>query len=246
MAGNHIFLKIHVFLDPCTCTCLPTTDRSIGGGGRRRVRFGRMDYNAEIPFLHEPKPGYFSTDKEDEREARERANASFKPKLLAELEAKRRNAEEIKLRKRDINDLKDRVKKGMDRKESYHHQSRLIFVGETLEEIKAKQDAQIKRRSALVIPAPVMSDAEMAEIAKMGTDTMDIDGGSDATKVHHTNSYSHTHTTAYFRLFSTITLPRHPFVASLAVVELVQQHPWSLEHQLVRTRYELKLRTFGL
>lgn len=49
----------------------------MGGGGRRRVRYGQIDYMAEIPFLHEPKAGFFSTTAENERERKERAYDHF-------------------------------------------------------------------------------------------------------------------------------------------------------------------------
>lgn len=69
-------------------------------------------------------------------------------------------------RRKDINELKGRIQKG-----------------ETLEEIKAKQDALIKRRSNLVMPAPQMSDAEMKELTKLGADAdLGLEGGMDATR----------------------------------------------------------------
>lgn len=127
--------------------------KAAGLGGSRRRKIKGMDYNGEVPFLHRPQAGFFSTDEERTREHMERAGTTFTPTLLTKLEGQRREQQGTERKKRDVNQLKDKIKQG-----------------ESLEAL-AEHAQMLKRRAPLALPGPTLGDEEMRALA----DAMDLD-----------------------------------------------------------------------
>lgn len=119
----------------------------LGGSGRPHKVRG-MDYNGEVPFLHRPAPGFFSTDEERTRELKEKAAETFTPTLLAKLEGQRQETQH-KAKKRDVNALKDKIRQG-----------------ESLQAL-AEHAQELKRRAPLSLPAPQLGEEELQALVQV-------------------------------------------------------------------------------
>jgi pre-mRNA-splicing factor CDC5/CEF1 len=125
----------------------------------QRKRKG-IDYNKEIPFLHTPSVGFYGTEEENQREKDMKANPKFRPVLLNQLEGDRRD--DIERLKRQEDAKKAKAKKENDR------------------DIKAPVEKPV-RRTALNMPKAQMTDAEIAELSKVGQLADDDDDESNPT-----------------------------------------------------------------
>ncbi|CAI5516328.1 unnamed protein product [Closterium sp. Naga37s-1] len=115
---------------------------------RRRKNKG-IDYNAEIPFEKRPPPGFFDTSGE---EANSVQPMRF-PVTQEELEGKRRADVEAAERKHDAAANKMRLR----------HDA----PASVLQVNQLNDPAAVRKRSKLSLPAPQISDQELAAIAKM-------------------------------------------------------------------------------
>ncbi|GJP39737.1 hypothetical protein CLOM_g24080 [Closterium sp. NIES-68] len=115
---------------------------------RRRKNKG-IDYNAEIPFEKKPPPGFFDTSGEDANSVQP---MRF-PVTQEELEGKRRADVEAAARKHDAAANKMRLR----------HDA----PASVLQVNQLNDPAAVRKRSKLSLPAPQISDAELAAIAKM-------------------------------------------------------------------------------
>jgi len=125
----------------------------------QRKRKG-IDYNKEIPFLHTPSVGFYGTEEENQKEIDLKANKNFRPVLLSQLEGDRRD--DIERLKRQEDAKKAKAKKDNDR------------------DIKAPIEKPV-RRTALNMPKAQMTDAEIAELSKVGQLPDDDDDESNPT-----------------------------------------------------------------
>jgi len=125
----------------------------------QRKRKG-IDYNKEIPFLHVPSVGFYGTEEENHKEKDMKANPKFRPILLNQLEGDRRD--DIERLKRQEDAKKAKAKKENDR------------------DIKAPVEKPV-RRTALNMPKAQMTDAEIAELSKVGQLPDDDDDESNPT-----------------------------------------------------------------
>mgnify|MGYP000144137212 CR=1 FL=1 len=137
--------------------------------GRRNGRKRRLDYNDEIPFHKRAPAGFYDVSDEASRKP---ASAAFQATLLNKLEEQRRDAAEAKAR------IKDRER---------HKKLKKMNLPFAVKQIsKANDPINSINRGKLVLPAPVVSEDELAEIAKSGdaeaTQALLAAGGSTATQ----------------------------------------------------------------
>ena len=118
------------------------------GGGRRWVKKGQIDYNAEIPFEKRPAAGFYDTSEEVYVPDRMRYGSLRQH----DLDEKRRDEAEAKERKKDKEKLKARKENNVP----------AAFMNENDD-----QEPQ-RKRSKLVLPEPQISDVEMEQIVKLG------------------------------------------------------------------------------
>ncbi|XP_040583933.1 cell division cycle 5-like protein [Lepeophtheirus salmonis] len=111
----------------------------------RYIKKGRMDYNAEVPFEKRPAIGFYDTAKEIQQEETDALDMS-KGLRQHQLELKRRDEEENKLRKKDKEKRKE------------NEIPKAIF----------EDDEPDRKRSKLVLPEPQISDTDMEQIVKLG------------------------------------------------------------------------------
>eukprot|EP00050_Salpingoeca_kvevrii_P013120 m.26874 g.26874 ORF g.26874 m.26874 type:complete len:768 (+) comp4683_c0_seq1:2177-4480(+) len=116
----------------------------------------QIDYNEEIPFYKKPAIGFWDPN-EDDRDASIRG----KPREFSKLTRTEasggptRDEEEEKARKQDKQKLEAMKKKDM---------TRAVMQVNKIREAQA----QARKRSKLVLPAPQVSDAELEELVKLG------------------------------------------------------------------------------
>lgn len=138
---------------------------------RRKVRKNKgIDYATEIPFQKPVPAGVFDVSEERKRQELEKESAGFTIKRLNEVEEKRRDEEEKRLRARDKRRMKKLTAMNLP-----------LAVASTA----ALNDPLLARkRTKLALPAPQVSDAELAEIAKGGALAVElgIEDESSATK----------------------------------------------------------------
>lgn len=122
---------------------------------RKRKRTEGIDYANEVPFEKRAPAGFFSTAADDSQYAREKAaeTADFKVTLLNKLEDERAADSEARARAEDKRKLKR-------------------LVGSSLPEVlRAEAEADplnMHKRSKLMLPAPVVSGAQLEEAARIG------------------------------------------------------------------------------
>mmetsp|Transcript_162 Transcript_162/g.340 ORF Transcript_162/g.340 Transcript_162/m.340 type:complete len:813 (-) Transcript_162:251-2689(-) len=120
----------------------------------RKKRRREVDYNEEIPFERRPAPGFFDVSKDRTRTIEMKLDPSLYNQVdLRELEGVRRDEEEERERKKDAKRL------------ALHRKSDLPA---SVMQINKLNDAEmIRRRIALSMPAPQVSDSELHQISKM-------------------------------------------------------------------------------
>jgi pre-mRNA-splicing factor CDC5/CEF1 len=124
-----------------------------------------MDYNAEIPFEKRPAVGFFDPSADDKF----KASDQFVKRSLQQLEPEKRMDKEMEERKRDAK--KQRVAKEKN-------------LPAVMKEINAMNDPESTlRRSKLAMPAPQITDDELAEVARLGRgkNMAELDDGETAT-----------------------------------------------------------------
>jgi pre-mRNA-splicing factor CDC5/CEF1 len=121
---------------------------------KRAKRTKGLDYNAEIAFERKPAPGFY--DVSEERAAQPAAfdESTFKPTTMEEMEGPRKKDLEEQLRKQDIKRAQIAER---------HDALGAVRVAANLNDPGAP-----RRRNALVLPAPRVSERELEEIAKLG------------------------------------------------------------------------------
>ncbi|QQP51963.1 Uncharacterized protein FKW44_013463, partial [Caligus rogercresseyi] len=111
----------------------------------RYIKKGRMDYNAEVPFEKRPAIGFYDTASEIQEEEKHSLDLS-RGLRQHQLELKRRDEEENRLRKKD------------KRKGGENGAPKAVFM----------EDEPERKRSKLVLPEPQISDMDMEQIVKLG------------------------------------------------------------------------------
>ncbi|KAJ2777593.1 Pre-mRNA-splicing factor cef1 [Coemansia javaensis] len=118
-----------------------------------------MNYNMEIPYERKPAPGFYDTTEELER--RGSGTAALKGRFLHSLEAKSQAEREEDSRREARRKREAKAKDG------------IAFVRASdqraADEIAAREEVeQAAKRPKLMLPAPQVSDGELAAIAKLG------------------------------------------------------------------------------
>lgn len=133
---------------------------------RKKKRRG-VDYNEEIPFERKPVPGFFDVSKDRSRTIEMKNDPNLYNQVdLRELEGVRRDEEEARERKKDA------------KRKALHQKSDLPS---TIMQVNKLNDAEmIRRRIALSMPEPQVSDSELHQIAKIGAGGA-VPGGSTKT-----------------------------------------------------------------
>mmetsp|Transcript_43226 Transcript_43226/g.102084 ORF Transcript_43226/g.102084 Transcript_43226/m.102084 type:complete len:787 (-) Transcript_43226:197-2557(-) len=132
---------------------------------KRKKKSKHIDYSAEIPFEHKAPLGFFEVGGEN----------SIVPKAelsnvnLSDLEGKRRTDIVAQDQKKDQKKFRKRKKEDLPG---------------AVVQVNAVNDPQhVNKRARMVLPAPVVSDRELEEIAKMGAIMeADEEGGIGATR----------------------------------------------------------------
>ena len=121
----------------------------------KKKRRNVIDYNEEIPFEKVPARGYFDVGEERKRTLDMRNDPRFLGKDIQEIDGKRRDYEEAIERKKDA------------KREALFRKADLPGA---LKKINQLNDPElISRRTALVLPAPMVDDNELEDIAKLGS-----------------------------------------------------------------------------
>ena len=121
---------------------------------KRAKRAKGLDYNAEIAFEKKPAPGFY--DVSEERAAQPAAfdESAFKPVTMEEMEGPRKKDLEEQLRKQDAK--RAQIAERHD------------ALGAARTAANINDPGAVRRRNALVLPAPRVSERELEEIAKLG------------------------------------------------------------------------------
>ena len=121
---------------------------------KRAKRAKGLDYNAEIAFEKKPAPGFY--DVSEERAAQPPAfdESAFKPVTMEEMEGPRKKDLEEQLRKQDAK--RAQIAERHD------------ALGAARTAANLNDPGAVRRRNALVLPAPRVSERELEEIAKLG------------------------------------------------------------------------------
>jgi len=131
---------------------------------RRKKRRNFIDYNAEIPFEHKAPLGFYEVDGEHSIVPKQNlTNVSLK-----DLEGARRTEVEEEKQQEDSEKQKKRRKKDLP--------------GAIVQVNKINDPQRVTKRARLILPAPVVSDQELEQIARGGV-MLDVEeGGSAATR----------------------------------------------------------------
>ena len=130
-----------------------------------RARKSRgIDYNAEIPFQKVAPTGFFDTAGEDAAaEAVIQSDAGFKPVLKSKLDSVNRDEAEEKARKQDAVKLK---------------RKREVALPEAVAQLNKLNDpVAMAKRGKLMLPPPQVTDLELEDVVKAGTNAMHDSGG---------------------------------------------------------------------
>ncbi|CAM9217046.1 unnamed protein product [Chrysoparadoxa australica] len=130
--------------------------------GRKKRKY--MDYGSEIPFEMKAPAGFHDVSEERVATKKAKMNPENTPKLMHQMEEKRRNEEDAAQRKRDADRLKRLAK---------------VNLPQAVMEVNAANDPlPIRRRTALNLPAPQVTDQELEDIVKLGSAAAVATGGS--------------------------------------------------------------------
>ena len=121
---------------------------------KRAKRTKGLDYNAEIAFERKPAPGFY--DVSEERAAQPAAfdESTFKPTTMEEMEGPRKKDLEEQLRKQDAK--RQQIAERRDP------------LGAAQTAASVNDPGAVRRRNALVLPPPRVSERELEQIAKLG------------------------------------------------------------------------------
>jgi pre-mRNA-splicing factor CDC5/CEF1 len=132
---------------------------------RRRVRRDKgIDYATEIPFQKLAPAGVYDVSEEDRTVRGERSAPNFLMKRLNEIEEERRDEEEARERAKDKRKFKKLGEANL---------AQAIMMTSQLND-----PSMARKRSKLDLPAPQISDVELAEIAKAGMSAGALEDGS--------------------------------------------------------------------
>lgn len=123
---------------------------------KKRLRKGLIDYNAEVPFEKTPALGFYDTSAEQI----DVTNPDYKKLRLNQLDEKRRDEEEEKLRHKD----KDKLGKRQEGD----------APGAVKQLNKTNNINPTRKRSKLVLPSPQINESELEEVVKMGRTSENI------------------------------------------------------------------------
>ena len=116
---------------------------------KKRKKRGRIDYNAEIPFAQEPKPGFHDTSEE----VVINDNPNFRRLRQDHLDNLTRREQEERALKKDKKKLKDK---------------------DISQLLNTQNKPPAAKRSKLVLPKPQITDQELEEVIKVGQQTQMI------------------------------------------------------------------------
>eukprot|EP00457_Paulinella_chromatophora_P002007 gb/GEZN01002010.1/.p1 GENE.gb/GEZN01002010.1/~~gb/GEZN01002010.1/.p1 ORF type:complete len:798 (+),score=178.29 gb/GEZN01002010.1/:59-2452(+) len=140
--------------------------------GPKRRRRTWIDYGEEIPFERRPQAGFYDVTEERKTAYEAKNDPKFLKMNLKQLDGEQRDAVEERERK------KDKRRQALARKANLPQQ--LVKIN------KMNNPDEIRRRAALILPAPQVSDRELEDVAKISSAslavTKDLMGGSAATK----------------------------------------------------------------
>lgn len=109
---------------------------------------GEMDYNADIPFEHKPALGFYDTTEESQANERERLSVDFR---------------QIEQKRRDEASAAEERKAAMKKRGNDVSNDATSQAG-SLE--KLRKEEQLLKRRKLNLPAPQVTDQELAEVVK--------------------------------------------------------------------------------
>eukprot|EP00808_Paulinella_micropora_P032334 g35259.t1 len=171
--------------------------------GPKRRRRTWIDYGEEIPFERRPQQGFYDTSDERKKAYEGKFDPKFLKMDLKQLDGERRDAIEERERK------KDKRRQALARKANLPEQ--LVKIN------KMTNPDEIRRRAALILPAPQVSDRELEDVAKISSTSLAVTkdlGGSAATKAL-LNSYS----TTPNRVQAPTTVARTPVARDTILLE---------------------------
>ena len=116
---------------------------------------GQMDYNADIPFEHQPASGFYDTTEEIERNEKQRE--AFDPRKQ-QLANKRKGGQE--------NDMDPKRRK--EDKPGSAPSAAFAAAAKAGQMQRIREAEQSNKRRALNLPAPQVGEAELEDIVKMG------------------------------------------------------------------------------
>lgn len=141
---------------------------------RKRKRRDGIDYKEEVPFEKKPQVGFFDTAEEKKQTVDIlKSRNEFLSSHLQDMEGKRRDMEEDRLRKKDAKKLKLFKETNLP--------DAMLAVS------KLNDPEQIRRRGQMALPSPQVDDKELEAIARLGAASgvlalMAPTGGSEATR----------------------------------------------------------------
>ncbi|KAJ0405980.1 hypothetical protein ATCC90586_000796 [Pythium insidiosum] len=164
-------------------------DRSTTSSYKKKRKF--IDYSSEIPFQKDVPAGFFDVSDERQASLRQALNPKQVALQLNELEGQRRDDQEKKMRQQDEKRQKSLMKSNLPQV--------IAAVNEKNDPIHA-----IKRKP-LQLPEPVVSNDELADLAKLGMSAahaaaLALEGGSNGAAGE---------TRALLGNYSATPLPRH-------------------------------------
>jgi len=123
---------------------------------RMRPKKDGMDYNADIPFEKQPAPGFYDTTQE-----KNKFIAAPVGKDLRQLDSHKRTRAE------DEEERRKRARKAKEMAADKDASSHFVPAKDSLIQ-RQKEEANILKRRALVLPEPQVGDSELEDIVKIG------------------------------------------------------------------------------
>jgi pre-mRNA-splicing factor CDC5/CEF1 len=120
--------------------------------GKPKRKIKGIDYNREIPFQKKPPPGFYEVDFSHEKEL---SKQSFKPLNLTDIDQKR---------KRETED--EEAQKDHDKKKKKKEKTNLPDV--IMQINKLNDPDQVRTKTKLVLPAPILNDADLEDLGGTG------------------------------------------------------------------------------